>query len=414
MRLMIPTFSGTQDNFGKEIQEPCPLLFDRINEGQPFSSDFLLSSLPIELTWHIVKQVAEEDLGNLALANRDCRQLARSRQFAVIELDYSDRAVGILDVLVKEYEERSKNQGKTVAPFMGACIRKITVATNPGWITHRHKVDLLEEFLALDTDVREERLDQACETFFGSYRPKLNLVLSNARVLPRLESLTWTDSAPVDGSFFSAIISSNVRHLILQRVPLGKWVPLDLLSSNCKWRLESLYLDMVTVLEQDSPTSSLVCNLLCLALLTLKSLTWASLNTQSRSPVLLPSSINEHPSFRQLQDLQIKCLTRYEPGWLDLLIQPGFSSLIRSLEIDISSNEKVADFFCKCGYLPNLETFVWSDSSFKMSNPSLSFLQANPYLQKLKIDGAAPGFLKEEVLPLLCRQFTSLTSLSLR
>ena len=110
MLLMHPTFSGTKDDFGKEIHDLCPLSFDRINEGQPFSSDFLLSRLPIELTWHIVKQVAKEDLRNLALVNRDCRQLARSRQFATVELDDSDRAISTLDTLVKEYEERLKKK----------------------------------------------------------------------------------------------------------------------------------------------------------------------------------------------------------------------------------------------------------------------------------------------------------------
>ena len=201
MLLMPPTFSGTKDDFGKGIHDLCPLSFDRINEGQPFSSDFLLSRLPIELTWHIVKQVAKEDLRNLALVNRDCRQLARSRQFATVELDDSDRAISTLDTLVKEYEERLEKKDKTMAPSIGACIRKITIATKPKWITQHHNVESSEEFLALDAGVRQERLDQACEALFGTYRPKLNLIISNAQVLPRLESLVWTDNAPVDCSF---------------------------------------------------------------------------------------------------------------------------------------------------------------------------------------------------------------------
>jgi hypothetical protein len=414
MDLMMPPFSRTKDDFGKEDQEPCPLSFDRINEGQPFSSDFLLSRLPIELTWHIVKQVAKEDLRNLALVNRDCRQLARSRQFAMIGLDYSDQAISILDFLVGEYEERSKNQGKTMAPSIGACIRKITVATNPRWITHRHKVEPSEWFFALDASVQQERLDQACQAFFGVYRPKLNLLLSNVQVLPRLESLTWADGAPVDSSFFNAVISSNIRHFALQRVPLGKWDSLDLSSTNCKWRLESLHLDLLSISRRDSPTKSLACRLLCLASPTVKSLTWDSCDLHPRSIVTLPDSANEYPSFRNLQDLRIGIRTRYEPGWLDVLIQPGDSSPVRSLEIDICSNEKVADFFCRCGYLPKLETFVWSSSGFTISNRTLIFLHANSHLRKLKIDGATPGFLEDEVLPLLCRQFASLTSLSIR
>ncbi|KAK7177344.1 hypothetical protein PSPO01_16608 [Paraphaeosphaeria sporulosa] len=414
MRLMIPTFSGTKDDYGKEVPETCPLSFDRINEGQPFSSTFLLSRLPIELTWNIVKHIAKEDLRNLALVNCDCRQLARSRQFATIELDYSDRALGILDVLIREYEGRLKNNGKTMTPSLGACVREITVATKPEWITQRHKVESSEDFLALDAGVRQERLGQAYKAFFGAYRPKINLIVSNAQVLPRLESIIWTDAAPVNGSFLNAIISSNIRYLVLDRVPLGKWDTFDLQSRKREWRLESLYLSMAFAMEEDSPIGPVTCSLLCLASPTLKSLTWDSFDLQSKSVVQLPDSVSEYPSFRKLQDLGIGNLTRYEPGWLDVLIQSGRSSPVRSLEIDICSNEAVVDFFRKCGYLPNLETFVWSSSDFKISGRPLTFLQANSHLRKLKIDGAAPGLLEEEVLPLLCRQFTSLSSLSIR
>jgi hypothetical protein len=86
--LLLPSFSGTTDNFGKEIVRPFPLSFDRINEGQPFSTNFLLSRLPLELVWHVIKLVNDGDLGSLALVDRDCRQLARSHQFATIKLDY--------------------------------------------------------------------------------------------------------------------------------------------------------------------------------------------------------------------------------------------------------------------------------------------------------------------------------------
>jgi hypothetical protein len=151
--LLLPSFSGTTDNFGKEIVGPFPLSFDRINEGQPFSTNFLLSRLPLELVWHVVKLVNDEDLGSLALVNRDCRQLARSRQFATIKLDYSDSAIGILGVLVNECKERSENNSKTRPPSIGACIRSITVAADHRWITRRHKIELSEEFLALETGI---------------------------------------------------------------------------------------------------------------------------------------------------------------------------------------------------------------------------------------------------------------------
>ena len=416
MGLMMPILSGTKDDFGKEIEDPIPLSFDRINEGRPFSSDFLLSRLPIELVWHIIQLVPQEDLRNLALVNRDCRQLARSRQFANVRFDYSDSAIGILGVLLKEHEERSENHGKTRLPSIGACIRKITVATNPGWITYRHEIELSEDFTQLDAGVRKARLDEACKTFFEEYMPKIGLVLSNTQVLPRLEYLFWADGAPVDKNFFEAIISSNLRHLVLRRVSVDKEFSLGLLSDQCRWRLNSLYLDVIWTTSgdrEDVTTSPLICNLLCLAAPTLESLTWACLNILGSTPsVQLPDSVNERPSFRRLQDLKIGSIMKYDPAWLDILIQPGGSSPIRFLEVDISKNPRVADFFDTCGYLPNLEVFVWS--GFKMMNPSLGFLQANSHIRKLRIDGEAPQFIEEQLLPLLHRQFKNLISLSLR
>lgn len=119
MGLMLPYFSGTKDDFERGIAQLPPMLFDRINEGQPFSADFFLSRLPFELVWNIIKLVDGEDLGALAVVNRDCLQLARSRQFTTITLDHSDSAVGILDILADECEQRSKNASRTRTPSVG-------------------------------------------------------------------------------------------------------------------------------------------------------------------------------------------------------------------------------------------------------------------------------------------------------
>lgn len=411
--LMMPSFSGTKDDFGKEIVEPFPLLFDRINEGQPFSTNFL-SRLPLELVWNVIKLIDDEDLGCLALIDRDCRQLARSRQFATIRLDYSDRAIGILGVLVNECKQRSENDGKTRTPSIGACIREIAVAADPSWITSRHKIELSEEFLTLETGVREARLDNACEAFFGVYMPNISPVLSKTITLPRLENLNWADKAPIDRSLLKAIVSLDLRHLVLQRVSIGEEAPLDLLSKNCRWRLESLQLDLVSGHRRDVPTAPLVCSLLCLASPALKSLAWTSCDIGRAPPVQLPNLSNGYPSFRSLHDLHIDDLTKYDPAWLDVLVQPGGPSPIRSLEIDICRNEVVSDFFRKCGRLPHLEIFVWRCCGFKMTSPFIDFLRANSHIRKLRIDGAAPEFLEDEVIPLLHRRFDGLSSLSIR
>lgn len=412
--LMMPSFSGTKDDFGKEIVEQFPLSFDRINEGQPFSSSFLLSRLPLELVWYVIKLVDDEYLGRFALVNRDCRQLARSRQFATIRLDYSDRSMGILSVLVNECKQRSEYDGKTSAPSIGACIRKIIVAVDPRWIASRHNIQASDEFYALDSGIQNKRMDHACEAFFGNYITNISLVLSNTGTLPHLEGLVWADKTPLDHALLKAIVSLNLRHLALNNVSIGEDVRSDHLANDCKWRLESLYLDLLSGYRQNIPTAPLICSLLRLASPVLKSLAWISRDI-SRGPfVQLPDLSNGYPSFRQLQDLYIDSLKKYDPAWLNVLIQPGAPSPIHSLAIDICKDEVVADFFRQCGYLPNLQTFVWLCCGFEMRNPCLDFLQANSHIRILRIDGAAPNFLEEKVFPLLLSRFECLSSLSVR
>jgi hypothetical protein len=413
MDLMLPYFSGTKDDFGKKVTQPFPLSFDRINEGQPFSTNFL-SRLPLELVWHIVKLVDNEDLGSLALVNRDCRQLARSRQFATIKLDYSDSAIGILGILVNECEERSKNAGRTRVPSIGACVREINFATDPRWITNRHQIELSEEFRNLETGIRTARLDHACDAFFGVYMPNISLIFSNALVLPRLESLMWADQTPMNGTLLEAIVSLSLRYLVLQRVSIGEEVCFDVLRKHCRWRLETLQLDLASSPRKDIPTAPLVCGLLCLASPILKSLAWTSLDIGSTSFVQPPDLANDSPSFLRLKDVYIGDFTQYDPAWLDILVQPGGPSPIRFLEINICRNEVVSDFFRKCGYLPNLEIFVWRCIAFKVTSPSLDFLQANSHIRKLRIEGAMHGLLEEKLLPLLTRRFGNLNSLSVR
>lgn len=73
LALLMPTIIGHKDEFGKEETCPLPLTFDRINEGRPFSRNFILARLPIELVWETIQLVPKADLDNLALVNRDCR-----------------------------------------------------------------------------------------------------------------------------------------------------------------------------------------------------------------------------------------------------------------------------------------------------------------------------------------------------
>lgn len=159
--LMMPMLSGVKDEFGKELVPPLPLLFDRVSEGRKPISGTKLLEIPMEVLALVVQKIPEASLASLALVNSDCRQLARSRQFASLHLNYSDHTLAIITKLQEEATERSHHDGLTRKPALGSCIRRLTVATHPGWVTYRHNVELSENFNALPKKEQSMRLTTA-------------------------------------------------------------------------------------------------------------------------------------------------------------------------------------------------------------------------------------------------------------
>lgn len=135
--VLFPKLPGFRKDLGKGTVSPLPLSFDRVNEGRPPTSNARLFKLPLELLSKVL-YVPDDSLASLALVNTDCRQLARSRQFASVVLDYSDISLELARHLALEAVERVSNQGRTLFPSLGACIRHLTIRTCPGWVRERH------------------------------------------------------------------------------------------------------------------------------------------------------------------------------------------------------------------------------------------------------------------------------------
>lgn len=169
LSLLMLMFSGSKDDYGKEVVPPLPLSFDRVLEGRSPQSTAPLLKLPFEILGVILHHVEPASLASLALISRDFRQLARSRQFASIQLDYSDASFALITALAVEGQQGAKNEGFTESPSLGACIRRITVATHPGWVSHRHHIALDEDFAALEEAVQTARLEKASERYFDYY-----------------------------------------------------------------------------------------------------------------------------------------------------------------------------------------------------------------------------------------------------
>ncbi|RFU31209.1 hypothetical protein B7463_g5145, partial [Scytalidium lignicola] len=308
MRLLLPMLSGVKDDYESDIVPPLPLSLDRVMEGRAPKSSSRLFQLPFEILTIILSYLSSSNLANLALVNSDCRQWARSRQYANVNLTYSDSSFGLIKVLQDEVLERvsSKSNGFTSRPSLGACIRRVTIATDSRWITFRHDIKLSREFNALPREERIQRLAKLSDFYYGSYIDSIGHLLSHRKVLPNLDFLGWDDFVPLPKQFYNELVSSNIRHLRLYRVPVEEQFEIDQL--NGAWPLRSLYLELLWDIIEDSAwrgeTGPLCTSILRQCAPTLESLIWVS------SPVLIdPQSfgteMSKIPRFPNLRNLDI-------------------------------------------------------------------------------------------------------------
>ncbi|EAU85033.1 hypothetical protein CC1G_04129 [Coprinopsis cinerea okayama7 len=159
-------------------QPPQPLTFDRVYppfqatsvSATPHSSSHdanaqslpFFHRLPVELLPRLLLHWSSEDLANIALVDRPCRQLARSKQFVEVNLgmplpDYLSGSPGndsiptgakrnsgpsLLDSLMVEVQ-----RGFNTTPSIAVCIRRVNVVMlPPGLIDCVHK-ETLKAFL---------------------------------------------------------------------------------------------------------------------------------------------------------------------------------------------------------------------------------------------------------------------------
>ena len=409
--LMMPMFSGVKDEFGKNLVPPLPLSVDRVFEGRRPASNARLIQLPFEILAQIIQAVPMSSISRFALVNSDCRQLARSRQFASLHFDYSDRSLEIIEHLTKESGERLSQGGFTKKSALGPCIRRITVATHPGWVTRRHNVELSETFNALPKEVRSERMVAACNAYFGSYVASIQLLLADRTVLPHLELLDWEDNVSLQQSFFDAIVNSTIQHLKIYRASIDKLFTISPPQTQPSriWPLRSFHLELTPALTTafNLNVSRLCTSLLHLCAPTLESLTWDDCLGRS----VRTNGNGLTPRFPSLRHLRISQLNFKD----DALLRELVHDELISLDCDTCLNPVLSSFLKNRGHIPALKTLIWAvrEGSHDITS-SLVLLKANPQISKLMTSWSVQSELLDyQVLPLLTRSFSTLTSLSL-
>ena len=415
--LLVPILRGSKDEYGKDLVPPLPIAIDRVMENQPFKSTAPIFQLPSDVLSIVLSHVDSNSLGNLALVNSDCRQLARSRQFASVCFDYGRTASELISVLLQEKALRnlSNNALGGIGGAIGPCIRRLTVATNPGWVKHLHQIELTEEFNALEKSVRTELLAKASEAF-SKYQRCVESIISGRTTLPHLELLDWEDRALLQQSFFEGLTTSSVQHLKLFRVEIDQEFEIAQPPISNRWNLRTLDMEIrwSTKCFGEGETSPLCTSLLRSCSHSLETLGWYQTSSGSAT---FGSDPDKVPRLAKLRNLKPGFIHFSDSGTVDALLEPSLSALDLRYYDDALFQEAVRNR----GPIPSLETLVFPISKRSIDG-YLEFLKANTQVSKLTILGG-PDRKEEEsygdipetkILPVLSSSFKAIKSLRIR
>ena len=398
-----PEFPIIQICYPAKSAVPLPLSFGRVNDGRPVTSQTMLFRLPIELVHEVITYLDTTDLRSLALADRDCRQLARSRLFASVVLDYSDAKRALLDMLsLHEARSRRDNGGVTENPSIGACIRRVTVVKQSTEVRNRQRRYPADDCLGYQDRWADETIFSPCGSYF------LDIAKALRFSLPNLDEFIWEDSASLPRYMLMAIASSPIRHLGLHYVRLSpdREYQFPLLEQQ-KWALRSL--DVKVGPHTGSWELSKLCtSILEAAAPTLEKLTWRDYEEAEMS---LGGSIIRFP---RLRTLLIDTIRMPEGRVLESFFPSGARNcVLRSVSIKVQSSHE-GGFLAQRGRIQGLESLsLHATSQSDSTTVDATFLSANPHLKSLTLCGYKPEQLTPRLLPLLASNFKFLTTLIL-
>ncbi|KUJ12900.1 uncharacterized protein LY89DRAFT_687830 [Mollisia scopiformis] len=417
--LLAPTLSGTKDEYGKDFVPPLPLSVDRVMENRPFKSPAPLLQLAPEILGIILSHIDSDSLSSLALVNSDCRQLARSRQFASVCFDYSDASLDLISLLLDEKASRNSTNNNLGSKFgaIEPCVRRLTVAAHPGWVQYRHHIDL-SEFAELDESVQQERLAKASDAF-SLYKRDIESILSSRAALLHLELLDWEDKVPLVQSFFNSLTTSSIQHLKLYRVSVDEDFEVIQPSVSNRWDLRSLNMEILPKMRHmrdQRSTSRLCASLLQSCSHSLETLVWG---TCRGGTYTFGSNPADFPRLAKVRNLGLSCIKFSDIGTVNALLESSLSVL----DLEYNYDPVIVEALRKHGRIRSLETLLFSISNLLggTTDNYIEFLKENTQISKLTIlgslhckEGEPGGDIPETViLPILSSSFHALTSLRL-
>jgi hypothetical protein len=441
--LMMSSFSGNEnDKFGKDKDARLPLLLPKVMEGRPIqSTSLLLCRLPPEILGDIMDLIADDKaaLSALALVNSDCRQLARSCQFADVCFDYSPNSTLFLFQLMKEGITRLGHDDPSTTtrpPYIGPCIRRVAVKPRPKWVAHAH-ADLYDAIFGhaandFSREHRNELSKKATDLYFATYRTPIQIAMKLA--MPNLEALLWHDRLCLDGAFFRTVTNLPIRHLRLAGIHIGEICRLEPPATPLAVPLESLSLrvqlcsderfhrskpaaDTDADADADADTwenrslSPFIETLLRRCSTTLGRLTLSYVAFTGNRSLSFGHEDLFFPRLRYL-DISGNMSDSDVRVWSSL-----FSAPLRHLCFSPENSPAFKQALSACQPLRDLETLVISYLNGQDTGTVqliIDFISRHPHVRKLSIGRTPPQLLDSHLVPLLSGgRWSNLSSLSL-
>lgn len=400
-----PYYLETLDAFRRDSGSPMARHFDPppLLQAYPTISQFPIFRLPQYCVDQILSNLSGPDFAALAFIDKDCRQLARTRQFRSIWIDFSSASLALLRKLVDEVCDRTMNHGLGPKWTLGACIRRITVACAGAVKDPTHKSSWVEAL---------RRGHEAVECH-QSHMNALELAIKYA--LPNLDFLDWLDRVPMSPVFTAALLSSRLTRLELHCIvlsedfdPFGDATALDSIDSH-RLRLRRLVLSVGGFSESTS-CALFTKSILKLAAPTLEELVWDdSMNSMRKS-----SFGPKHIMFGRLRKLHLIGIRPEDDVVLSSFF-PASNEKVKVTHLWLQGPETMlGPFFAKRGYIPSLTHLNWIDFAYRPDVDScLSFIAANPQLQYFRCEDIMPKLSDYRLIPMFSSNFNNLTSLAL-